>query len=290
MHTIYLIWNRTSDKYYVGQTSKEVKIRWTKHKSGLRCVRHGNSHLQRAWDKYGQDAFEFYVLDIVETKAEADAMERALKKWFSDLGICYNICDGGEGRTGPLSEETKRKISAALKGRKPANLGTLHSPEVRKKAAEANRSEEYREKLRIARTGKKQSPETIEKRRAKQLGSKRSEEARKRMSGRPCSEETREKISRVQKGRIISEEHRRKIRESWIERRQTKENEHSLWVPIRVGLTNCGTYNEWTHHECAARYKCVAKRNADEWDEQHPAFAEQHPVIRFARARQLPVN
>lgn len=63
--------------------------------------------------------------------------------------------------TGPLSEERKRKMSNAKKGKLPKNFALLHSPEMRRKAALANRgkkrSDETRKKMSQAQMGNRNS-------------------------------------------------------------------------------------------------------------------------------------
>lgn len=82
------------------------------------------------------------------------------------------------------SDEAKKKISEASKGRKmseetkkkigEANKGKILSEKTKEKLRIANKgkhlSEEHKEKLRKAHIGKKQSPEIIEKRRQKLIG------------------------------------------------------------------------------------------------------------------------
>ena len=62
-----------------------------------------------------------------------------------------------------LSEETKEKLSKALKGRKGTFLGRKHNEESKKKMSDVKK-------------GKKVSSELIEKRRQKQVGKKRTKE------------------------------------------------------------------------------------------------------------------
>ncbi len=59
---IYEIHNTITKQIYVGQTSV-YKRRWNSHKSKLRKGTHPNPQLQKAWDKWGEDAFCF---DVVE--------------------------------------------------------------------------------------------------------------------------------------------------------------------------------------------------------------------------------
>lgn len=60
---VYRITNTVNGKIYVG-SSKDIYNRWEEHRYALNHNNHGNIHLQRAWNKYGQNNFKF---DIIET-------------------------------------------------------------------------------------------------------------------------------------------------------------------------------------------------------------------------------
>lgn len=176
---IYAIRNNVTGKYYVGSASNFVGRR----KVHLSRLRHGTHHsvlLQRAWDKYGESAFEFVVLEEVERSRTA-LIERE-QYWIDSLDAAnprrgYNIA--------PLAW---------------SSLGVKHGPEVTQKrlAALAARTPEQKaataEKLAAARRGHKHSPETLAK-----------------MRGQKRTEETKRKIGQAHKGRVISQEQRRKI-------------------------------------------------------------------------------
>jgi len=61
---IYAITHHASGKQYVG-SSQDVQHRQYAHTSDLRLHRHGSIKLQRAYDKYGTDAFTFAALGRV---------------------------------------------------------------------------------------------------------------------------------------------------------------------------------------------------------------------------------
>src|ERR1700676_2348923 len=120
---IYVIVCSETLKLYVGQHNREDDLKdyfskkfYDAHrKSGTR------SHLFNAMKKYPRDSWSIHPLvSGIETKKELDETEQlliyALKAQHPDVG--YNICDGGEGFTGPHSEETKRKLSKAHLGKK----------------------------------------------------------------------------------------------------------------------------------------------------------------------------
>lgn len=59
---IYKIENKINGKLYVGSTVNFTR-RWWKHRALLRHGKHPNSHLQASWDKYGEDAFSFSIVE-----------------------------------------------------------------------------------------------------------------------------------------------------------------------------------------------------------------------------------
>ena len=60
---IYQIKNKVNSKVYIG-SSNNIKRRWQKHKALLRHNKHQNSHLQAAWNKYGEDNFIFSIIEL----------------------------------------------------------------------------------------------------------------------------------------------------------------------------------------------------------------------------------
>ena len=64
MGFIYKITNKVNNKVYIGQTNRNLEIRWREHKSRAGC--HYTSHLYGAMDKYGTDNFVFEGLEDLE--------------------------------------------------------------------------------------------------------------------------------------------------------------------------------------------------------------------------------
>jgi group I intron endonuclease len=60
---VYSIRNKVNNCCYIG-SSKDNVSRWRKHKSLLRGGRHYSQILQKEWSEYGEDNFEFYILEF----------------------------------------------------------------------------------------------------------------------------------------------------------------------------------------------------------------------------------
>ena len=87
---VYKITNIVNDKFYIG-SSKDVKSRWKQHRDKLRENRHGNAHLQNAWNKYGEENFLFEVIEECEPVVQFEREQYYLNilNPFGDRG--YNI-------------------------------------------------------------------------------------------------------------------------------------------------------------------------------------------------------
>ena len=115
-------------------------------------------------------------------------------------GILHNRTDGGDGSSGTVvSEETRRKISEATKGKNNPFYNKSHSEESRRKISEAAKGENNYW------CGKSHSNET------KKKISQANKGENHPLYGKSHSEETKIKMSEVKKGKCFSEEHRRKI-------------------------------------------------------------------------------
>lgn len=119
---IYKIVNKVDGKYYVGSTNN-FKRRWIAHKYKLNSGKHDNIKLQHAWNKYGENFFEF-VIQI--TYSESDLL--ILEQKYLDVAKletdkCYNLSFDAEApwRGKNLSESHRKNVSNSLKG-KPKSL------------------------------------------------------------------------------------------------------------------------------------------------------------------------
>lgn len=72
---VYRIRNSQNDKVYIGFAT-DLEARFNRHKAELKFGNHRNKELQETWDSYGESAFEFEILDVLDqeegTKASPD--------------------------------------------------------------------------------------------------------------------------------------------------------------------------------------------------------------------------
>lgn len=114
---IYKIENLIDGKVYIGQ-SINILRRLADHKSSLKYNRHHNGYLQRAYNKYGKENFDFSIICECE-KEDLDELE---KYYIMDVYASTNRDKGYNRENGgnlykTVSLETKKKISIAGKNR-----------------------------------------------------------------------------------------------------------------------------------------------------------------------------
>lgn len=146
---IYGIRNKINNKIYVGQTSMRFLKRYHHHVWKLKNNSHDNKHLQNAWNKYGEENFEYIILEVVENPKEnfykLDEIEKDFIKKFRKENLSYNIqCGGQLSHDGPnLSEEQRKKIGKINKERM---TGSKLSEETRLKMSETRRGKHINRK------------------------------------------------------------------------------------------------------------------------------------------------
>ena len=107
---IYKITNKVNDKCYVGQ-SIDIDRRFKEHRSGLNKKVGHNPYFQNAWDKYGEDNFEFEILEEVKDTNLLDEREIYYISFYksNDRDYGYNATPGGNCFIG--REEARSKLS-----------------------------------------------------------------------------------------------------------------------------------------------------------------------------------
>lgn len=156
---IYHIKNTVSNGIYFGR-SVDVADRLSHHKHQLKRGVHVNKRLQHSWNKHGEQSFEFKMI-WEETPDKLEELEGFILEtvWGNErLFNHHKLSAGGFLPNNKLgcfqrSEETKKKLSVAFKGREF--------------------SEQHKQKIAIGKTGLKASDET-----KKKMSDKRSGKAR----------------------------------------------------------------------------------------------------------------
>jgi group I intron endonuclease len=124
---VYYIHRSGTSDYYVGQAT-DIGDRWRLHRWQLARGIHHSRYLQRAWDKYGSEAFEFGIAQIVKARKSIPAFAKALTEaeqfWMDRYARSYG--------------KQPAYNMAPLAG---SNLGIKRSSVTRAKIAERSRKQ-----------------------------------------------------------------------------------------------------------------------------------------------------
>lgn len=129
---VYAIFNSLTNRCYIGGT-RNLNLRRLKHISLLRLGKHYCKDLQLDYLRQGEDTILFFVLEVCKTE-DKEVIFDAEQKYINRLGIgnLYNSNPCARNWTGAkhsvdtiklfksklVSEETKRRLSLALKGKR----------------------------------------------------------------------------------------------------------------------------------------------------------------------------
>lgn len=144
---VYAIQNTNNHKIYIGSAAKSFKSRWKQHRIELNGGTHHSKHLQAAWNKYGEQAFIFTVLEITTPQDCVNAEQQ----WIDTHNSAndkhgYNICPVAGSTLGfKMPPEIIKRLAERNRGNKYGQ-GRIHSPETK-------------DKIRRAITGTKHSPQ-----------------------------------------------------------------------------------------------------------------------------------
>ena len=94
---IYYITNKVNKKQYIGETIN-FEERKAKHLAALRSNKHHSIKLQRAYNKYGEENFE-WSWDIYDVSNEKDLklLEQEKISYYNTYENGYNCTQGGDG-------------------------------------------------------------------------------------------------------------------------------------------------------------------------------------------------
>lgn len=213
---IYKIIHTESGRYYIG-SSINIEKRWWKHKNDLKNGDHHSIYLQRLWNKYGEDAFEF---QIFEETTDLIQREQELLDEGSPLllNMSRNAAGGDLISYHPNRKDIVRRMAASVQERYN-NLTQEQKTEIYGRFGSDNPNygnpwnEDQRARARAQHIGKTHTPETRAKMGAivKERWSNpefREQQCQLRLGegnpffGKHHSEETIEKIRQKNKGRL----------------------------------------------------------------------------------------
>jgi group I intron endonuclease len=190
---IYLITNNITGKQYVGQSIRLSKRFW-RHKNAAKTQNPREAFcLHKAIAKHGVENFKFDVILYANDPDYLNMMEQKIIDAYKTMApFGYNLDTGGVTNR-KVSEETKLKLSLALKGKPCPTKGKPHT-------------EETKQKIALALKGKRKSEQHI----------KNASEARK---GFKHSEETKVKLKAIDRSYVSTPEHREKLKAAWAAKR-----------------------------------------------------------------------
>jgi len=136
---VYIIINIITNKYYIGSSTKSIYRRLQHHKASLIRGNHHNSHLQKAFNKYGVENF---IFDILE-EHPSDICKYMEQYWINMLSSAnsifgYNMCSVanntfGTKRTPQQCLNISNSLKGKLSGSKHPLYGTKRNPTFEKK-------------------------------------------------------------------------------------------------------------------------------------------------------------
>lgn len=144
---IYQIVNTANGKSYIG-SAKSLRNRLAVHKRRLRRGDHHSPHLQAAWNKYGEAAFEHRVLLMCEPRNLVMYEQTAIDALVPE----YNVCKTAGSRLGhKASDATRAKLSEARRGKR---LTDEHKAKVSAGLRGHQVSDEARARMSAAKVGR----------------------------------------------------------------------------------------------------------------------------------------
>jgi len=154
---VYEIRNIVNGHRYIG-SSVNIYKRWREHEKSLLNNKHHSIYLQRAYNLYGKESMSFSIIE----ECCSDNLIKIEQFYMDTSHPEYNIYPiAGSSLGVKQSDETKRKVSAAGKGRvfteehkqkiSLSNKGKIVSEQTRKKIGEKSKgrffSKASREKM-----------------------------------------------------------------------------------------------------------------------------------------------
>ena len=194
---IYKITNTINGKVYVG-SAVNFDTRWKEHARELRKGIHHSSALQNAWNKYGEEKFEFSIIEECErTRKVLLGREQHWMDTLDSVAKGYNIAKTAGSQLG------MKQSPEAIAARVEKNTGKKRTPETRALMSEvqSNRSPEWCANISKSHVGKKHSEATRKAISEATTGRKLSEAHVQKLRGRKHTQETKDHLSEIMKNR-----------------------------------------------------------------------------------------
>ena len=190
---VYKIENKVNGNIYIG-SSKDIDYRWLIHTIKLNTGKHYNKHLQRAWNLYGYNNFEFVIIEECANDLLINREQYFIDNLQPKYNISLNALSPMLGRK--HTQETREKMLISQRNRfnnlTPEQWARMSAVQIGNKNC----------------VGRKLSIETREKISAIKMGHFVSSETRLKITGNAFrlghkhSQETKEKMSNSQKRRF----------------------------------------------------------------------------------------
>ena len=135
---VYVIKCKINDRFYVG-VSKDIKARWNEHKSDLKNNKHHSIKLQRSYNKYGAEAFEYLVIyESLDYETAVNLELAMIKAFYGKMLLNSSANSKGFYKGYKHTSESRAKISKSLLGNK-YTLGYKHTEEAKQKQRNASK-------------------------------------------------------------------------------------------------------------------------------------------------------
>lgn len=107
---IYCIENKINHKVYIG-SSKNLYQRLLKHFALLRHNKHENVHLQNAWNKYGEDSFEWTIIEFCDKSILTEREQYCIDLFNAEYNITKKVIKNILSKESRIKQgETRKRL------------------------------------------------------------------------------------------------------------------------------------------------------------------------------------
>ena len=160
---IYIIKNKINNKFYIG-SSKYLYTRITEHRCRFRKLDGINPHIQRAYNKYGEENFEYSILEFCDPEIKYEREQYYLDilqpEYNTTLQVQANKGLPRSEHSKQMSSETQRKM--VEEGKIKAKKAYIYNVDTYTLAQECNSIKDARKLLNVT-TGSNLDKQLIKK-------------------------------------------------------------------------------------------------------------------------------